>query len=149
MSLTTNTTGTAQAAPTTAPELSLTQQHLMRAGYLLMVVGLALKKWPLLPDAHTMPLYEGVTLCLLVAMSLLAFLGLRYPIKLLPLLLFESTWKLLWLGLVALPKAIDGSLDKATSDIAFNCSFVILILAVTPWGYVWRTYVRASGDRWR
>ena len=64
----------------------------MRASYLLMVVGLALKKWPLLPDAHTMPLYEGVTLCILVAMSLLAFLGLRYPVKLLPLLLFESAW---------------------------------------------------------
>ena len=32
-----------------------------------------------LPDAHTMPLYEGVTLCLLTALSLLAFLGLRYP----------------------------------------------------------------------
>ena len=30
-------------------------------------------------------------------MSLLAFLGLRYPVKLLPLLLFESAWKLLWL----------------------------------------------------
>src|SRR4029078_12172417 len=123
--------------------------HLMRAGYLLMVVGLALKKWPLLPDAHTMPLYEGVTLCTLVAMSLLAFLGLRYPIKLLPLLLFESTWKLLWLGLVALPKTPHGNLDKPTSDIPFNCSFVVLILAVTPWAHVWRTYVRAAGDRWR
>ena len=39
-----------------------------------------------------MALYEGVTLCLLVAMSLLALLGLRYPVKLLPLLLFESAW---------------------------------------------------------
>ena len=66
-------------------------------------------------------------------MSLLAFLGLHYPVKLLPLLLFESTWKLLWLGLVALPKAIDGNLDKATSDMAFNCCFVVLILAVIPW----------------
>jgi hypothetical protein len=147
--MSTTTTTTTQAAPTTAADLSLTRLHLMRAGYLLMVVGLALKKWPLLPDAHTMPLYEGVTLCILVSMSLLAFLGLRYPVKLLPLLLFESAWKLLWLGLVALPKTIDGNLDKATSDIVFNCSFVVLILAVIPWGYVWRTYVRASGDRWR
>ncbi|HSK32301.1 MAG TPA: hypothetical protein VK903_02335, partial [Propionicimonas sp.] len=102
----TTTTLTTPTAPTTATELSLTRLHLMRAGYLLMGVGLALVKWPLLPDAHTQPLYEGVTLCLLVAMSLLAFLGLRYPVKLLPLLLFESAWKLLWLGLVALPKAL-------------------------------------------
>jgi hypothetical protein len=53
------TTSAAQAAPTTAPELSMTQLHLMRAGYLLMAVGLALKKRPLLPDAHTMPLHEA------------------------------------------------------------------------------------------
>jgi hypothetical protein len=148
MSTTTNTI-TPLPAPTIGAELSLTRLHLMRAGYLLMGVGLALVKWPLLPEGHTLPLYEGVTLCLLVAMSLLAFLALRYPVKLLPLLLFESAWKLLWLGLVALPKAIDGNLDKATSDIVVNCSLVVVILAVTPWGYVWRNYLRASGDRWR
>lgn len=42
----------------------------MRAGYPL-IVGLAAVKWPLPPDAHNQSLYEGVTLCLLVAMSLL------------------------------------------------------------------------------
>ena len=131
------------------PELSRTRLHLMRAGYLLMGVGLVLVKWPLLPDARTLPLYEGVTLCLLVAMSLLAFLGLRYPVKLLPILLFESIWKLLWLGLVALPKTLDDDLDAATSEITVSCSVVVVILAVIPWSYVWRNYVRASGDRWR
>jgi hypothetical protein len=138
-----------QAAPTTATELSLTRLHLMRAGYLLMGVGLVVVKWPLLPRAHALPLYESVTLCLLTAMSLLAFLGLRYPVKLIPLLLFESAWKLLWLSLVALPQAVAGDLDAATTDIAVNCSLVVLILAVTPWRYVWRTYVRATGDPWR
>lgn len=44
----------------------------MRAGYLFLGVGLALVKWPQLPDAHSLPLYQGVTLCLLTAMSLLA-----------------------------------------------------------------------------
>jgi hypothetical protein len=131
------------------PTLSLTRLHLMRGGYLLMGVGLALKKWPLLPDAHNQPLYEGVTLSILVAMSLLAFLGLRYPLKLLPVLLFESAWKLLWLGLVALPKAADGGLNAATTDTVVNCSLVVVILAVIPWRHVWRTYVLAPGDRWR
>jgi hypothetical protein len=73
---------TAPAPPATPADLSPTRLHLMRAGYLLMGVGLALVKWPLLPDAATLPLYEGVTLCLLTAMSLLAILGLRYPVKL-------------------------------------------------------------------
>ncbi|MGZ8736408.1 MAG: hypothetical protein ACXWW7_04515 [Nocardioides sp.] len=139
----------APAAPATVTDLSLTRLHLMRGGYLLMGVGLALVKWPLLPDAQALPLYEGVTLCLLTAMSLLAFLGLRHPVKMLPLLLLESAWKLLWLALVALPRATSGGLDTATREIAVNCSLVIVILAVTPWRHVWRTYVRATADRWR
>jgi hypothetical protein len=106
-------------------------------------------KWPLLPVAHTLPLYEGVTLCLLTAMSLLAFLGLLHPVKLLPLLMLESAWKLLWLALVALPRATAGDLDAATTDVVVNCSLVVLILAVIPWRYAWRTYVRGAGDRWR
>lgn len=130
-------------------ELSLTRLYLMRAGYLLMGVGLALVKWPLLPDAASLPVWEGVTLCLLTAMGLLAFWGLRYPVKLLPLLLFESAWKLLWLALVALPKAITGTVDAATAAITVNCSLVVIILAVIPWRYAWTQYVRSSGDRWR
>ena len=58
---------TTAAPPSTATDLSLTRMHLMRAGYLLMGVGLALVKWPLLPDAADLSLYEGVTLCLLTA----------------------------------------------------------------------------------
>lgn len=53
-------------APVAETDLSLTRLHLMRAGYLLVGVGLALVKWPLLPDAHSLPLFEGVTLCLLI-----------------------------------------------------------------------------------
>ena len=114
-----------------------------------MGVGLALVKWPLLPDARALPLYEGVTLCLLTAMSVLAFLGLRYPVRLLAVLLFESAWKLLWLALVAPPKFATGTLDPDTTDIMVNCSVVVVILAVIPWRYVWQTYVGAPGDRWR
>ncbi|PVG80737.1 hypothetical protein DDE18_21565 [Nocardioides gansuensis] len=143
------TTTAAAVASTTRPDLSLTRLHLMRAGYVLMGVGLALVKWPLLPDAHSLPLYEGVTLCLLTAMSLLALLGLRYPVKLLPLLLFETAWKLLWLSLVALPRATSGGLDSATTEMVINCSLVVVIIAVTPWRYVWTQYVRTGGDRWR
>jgi hypothetical protein len=41
-----------------------------------------------------------------------------------------------------------GDLDAATSEILVNCSLVVVIIAVTPWSYVWRTYLRAAGDRW-
>jgi len=146
MSVSTTTTPAARA---TAPELPLFRLHLMRAGYLLMGLGLAVVKWPLLASADSMPVFEGVVTCLLVALSLLALLGLRYPVKLLPVLLFESAWKLIWLAAVALPKALAGELDAATQEVLASCSLVVVIVAVTPWRHVWREYVRAAGDRWR
>jgi hypothetical protein len=147
--MTTTSIATTVAAPTVFADLSVTRLNLMRAGYLLMGLGLALTRWPRLTEAATLSLYEGVTLCMLTAMSLLAFLGLRHPVKLLPVLMFEAAWKLLWLALVALPTAADGDLDSATATTLLNCSLVVVILAVIPWGYVWRHYVRADGDPWR
>ncbi len=144
----TTTAPIATSSPAT-PALSLTRLYLLRAGYLFMGGGLALVKWPLLGDAHTMPLYEGVTLSLLTAMSLLALVGLRHPVKMLPVLLLEVTWKLIWLGLVALPASRAGGLDPAMSEILVNCSFVVVIIVVVPWRHVWRAYVRAGGARWR
>ncbi|RYU10633.1 hypothetical protein [Nocardioides iriomotensis] len=126
------------------PGLSRTRLHVLRAGYLFVGVGLAVVRWPLLPGVAELPLYEGVVLCMLTAMSLLALLGLRHPVALLPVLLFESLWKLLWLGLVALPRALSGRLDAATTEMLVNCSLVVVVLAVIPWGYVARTYLRAQ-----
>jgi hypothetical protein len=82
-------------------------------------------------------------------MSLLALLGLRYPVRLLPILLFESLWKLIWLPVVALPALAAGEVDAAMSEVIVNCSLVVIILAVVPWRYVWQRYVVAKGDRWR
>ena len=85
-------------ARTVQADLSLTQLHLMRAGYALLGLGLAIVQWPSLVDAASFSLFEGVTLCMLSAMSLLALVGLRHPVRLLPLLLFETAWKVLWLA---------------------------------------------------
>ncbi len=130
--------------------LPLWRLNLMRVGYLVMGLGLAVVKWPVVIgyDRST-PLYEGVVAVILTAMSLLAFLGLRYPVRLLPILLFEALWKLIWLGVVALPAVAAGDVDEAMRQLIVNCSVVVIIFAVVPWRYVWQRYVTAKGDRWR
>jgi hypothetical protein len=141
---------TTMEVPRTEPlQLSLARLHAMRGGYLLMAAGLMLVKWPRLPDAHTMPVYEGVTWCLLTAMSLLAFVGLRHPVAMLPVLVFESLWKVLWFGVVALPQALGGGLDQGVADMVARNALVVVIIAVVPWRYVGDRLVRAPGDRWR
>lgn len=144
------TTATTEAVVPAGLTLSRTRVNAMRAGYLLMGLGLAVAKWPLLPTVSSMPLYESVTLCMLVALSLLALLGLAHPVRLLPVLLFESTWKVLWLSLVAAPQVLSGeNLDDATAQVAVNCSLVVVILAVVPWRYVWHRFVRVPRrGRW-
>ena len=135
---------------TDARELPLWRLNAMRVGYAFMGIGLAVVKWPLVIgyDSST-PLFKGIVDILLTAMGLLALLGLRYPVRLIPILLFECLWKLMWLGIVALPAVMAGDVDDAMGETIFSCSFVVVILAVTPWGYVWRHYVQAKGDRWR
>ena len=133
-----------------AAELSLYRLHLMRVGYAVMGIGLAVVKWPLLVNHPELwPLFDGVVTCILTAMSLLALLGLRYPVRLLPILLFECGWKLIWLSVVAAPKLATGNLDPATQEVMVNSLLVVIILAVVPWRYVWQQYVTAKGDRWR
>jgi hypothetical protein len=123
--------------------------NLMRIGYLVMGVGLAIFRWPLLPQAHSLPPFEAVVVVMLTAMSLLAFLGLRYPLAMLPILVFESAWKVLWLAAVAVPYLVAGDMDAATEKLFGNVLWVVLIIAVTPWDYVWKHYVTARGDRFR
>lgn len=137
----------ARPTPALAAAPSMARVHVMRGAYLVITVGLAVVKWPLLPTASTLPLSEGVTLALLVELSLLALLGVRYPVQMLPVLLFESASKLLWLGAVALPKAVAGTLNDATTQVVVSCSLVV-VLAAVPWTYVWRRFVREPGDRW-
>ena len=130
-------------------QLSLPRLYALRFGYLVVGGGLAVFKWPLFLHRDTWPLQEGVVTCVLVAMGLLALLGIRYPVRMLPILLFESLWKLIWLGTVAAPLWLGGRLDPATAQIASDCLWVVIVLAVVPWGYVARRYLAEPGDRWR
>jgi hypothetical protein len=137
-------------SPRPDQELTTRRMNVMRFGYALMGVGLAVAKWPVLvQDARVLPVMEGVVACLLTAMSLLAFLGLRYPVRMLPILLFEVAWKVIWVGAVAIPHLIANDLNTAARDVLFSCSFVVVILAVIPWRYTWRRYARTTGDAWR
>lgn len=131
------------------PPLSLLRLYLLRAGYLFMAVGLALTRWPLLigHDA-SWALMDSVVVCMLIAQSLLFFLGVRYPVKMIPILLFEMTWKVIWLSAVALPLWFAGALNDAAASVAINCSLVVIVFVILPWPYPLRQFVTRRGDPW-
>ncbi|SHG47763.1 hypothetical protein [Massilia sp. CF038] len=132
------------------PDVSLPRLYLLRAMYLLIVVGLSLVLWPgIISHAKPWTLSGGVVNCMLAAFSLLALLGLRYPLQMLPILMWEFIWKAIWMGLVAYPAWSAGTIDEATMGTAIECMVAILIPIVMPWGYVLKQYVRAPAARWR
>jgi hypothetical protein len=131
-------------------QVSLPRLYLLRLGYLVIAVGLAATKWPLIINHDgPWPLFEGVETCMLVALSLLWFLGLRYPIKMLPILLFEIGWKIIWLSVIAVPLLTADHIDPATLNVLYACLWIVIPLAVIPWRYVFRQYVIKQGDPWR
>jgi hypothetical protein len=121
----------------------------MRVGYLVMGGGLVVFKWPELLNHASWELKEGTVVTMLVAMSVLALLGLRYPQRMLPILLFEVGWKLLWLGTVALPLWLDGNLTGATLEQTNAVLVVAIVIVVIPWRHVVSQFVLARGERWR
>jgi hypothetical protein len=131
-------------------EVSIFRLYALRATYLLMMVGLGVTIWPLLLDApEAAEHFRGVTWCLLGTVALLALLGLRYPLKMLPLLFFELVWKVTWLVTIGLQLRSSGQLEGVFRETWFaNVLGLVIFPLVIPWGYVIREYVREPGDRW-
>lgn len=121
---------------------------ILRALYAFILVGLAAFIWPaLLAQVPTPPHYRGVVMTMLAAFSILCAVGIRYPLKMLPILLWELLWKTLWLLLIALPRWLAGTLDAATTQTVIDCIGIVLVLAAVPWAYVLRNYVRKPAER--
>ena len=134
-------------------DVSIIRLYVLRVAYLLVGVGLALQIWPLILRSAAVPPehMQGAVRAMLTAVSLLALLGVRYPLQMLPLLLFELTWKAVWVLAIGLPLWRAGRLDPATTGDTWTvCLGSLVFFAVTiPWGYVIRHYVLGRGDRWR
>ena len=134
-------------------EVSTFRLYILRAMYVFTVVGLAIEKLPALLHPANLSPGDSVILSVLGGTALLAVVGIRYPIKMLPLLFFELVWKSIWMLVFGLPRLLSSGLDPSVrfggteSLIACLVGIVLVPLAI-PWGYVFKQYVQAPGDRW-
>lgn len=133
------------------PPITTTRLVLLRAMYLFMTVGLLLVVWPVIfspPDWIAGP--TSVIRALLGALAVLCAVGIRYPVQMLPILLFELLWKTIWLLASALPMWLHGGLDPYAAETVFECLFgIVLVPIALPWPYVIARYVRAPAEPWR
>ncbi len=133
------------------PELPLYRLYLLRAAYLVIGVWQGSKTWSgILHRTEPWDFWHGAGMSFFGALTLLCLLGVRYPVRMMPLLMFEFTWKLIWVLAAWLPPYLGHTLDPDTAG-SFPGIFPgpLVVALVLPWGYVWRRYVTAPGDRWR
>jgi hypothetical protein len=130
-------------------DVSLFRLYVLRGMYLFIVVGLGVFLWPSVLDPHRhWDLVQGQATCMLAAFSLACALGLRYPLKMLPVLLWEVLWKTLWLILVPLPQWLAGHVDESLKPSIFAIGMVVIVYAAIPWPYVFRHYIKEPSERW-
>jgi hypothetical protein len=133
-----------------APEVSLFRLYTLRAAYLVLAAGLGMYIWPIVLH-HTSQLAttDGVRFGLLAGLGATAALGLRYPVQMLPLLLFELIWKAIYLTAFALPLWSAHQVNAAAAEDIKACLMVVIFIPLIPWRYVFAQYAMKHGDRWK
>jgi hypothetical protein len=134
----------------TKREVSLFRLYTLRAAYFVMAAGLGTFIWPTVIH-HTSELAatHGVQVALLAGLGATAALGLRYPVQMLPVLLFEFIWKAIYLIAFALPLWSAHQINAATAEDIKAVLMVVIFIPLIPWRYVFAQYVLKHGDRWK
>ena len=146
MTLNSVTISPSAAAPIES-EVSLARLYVMRALYLLLVIGGGIQFLPQLIGHE--PTARGVIPSMLGAMWVLACFGLRYPLQMIPVLLFELLWKTIWLVDYGLPQWKAGvNTPVFKEDFKAIAIFPVIVILVIPWRYVYRHYLKKPGERW-
>lgn len=130
--------------------LSPLRLNLLRFLYGFTAIGLALVVWPGVINHPLAPLTSSASVhSLLAGIGAMAALGLRYPMKMLPILLFEMLWKLIYLGFYALPLWTADEVDQDSWENIRDCLFIVIFIPLFPWRYVLATYVTQKGEAWK
>jgi hypothetical protein len=124
----------------TAPRINI---YLLRLVYALMFFVLGKQTWteiifhqgPWIPS-------DAVAWCVWTAFATLAGIGIVRPLLMLPILLLEIFYKVLWLAIVAYPLWAKHALwDSPAAGTTSAFLWVALPIVAVPWGYVFANYI--------
>lgn len=117
--------------------------YLLRLLYLLMFFVLGRETWThILTHQGQWEPTNAVAWCVWTAFATLAGLGIIRPLKMLPIVLLEIFYKVLWLIIVVYPLWSKGTLAGSPAEsITSQFLWVILPIVAVPWGYVFVNYV--------
>jgi hypothetical protein len=142
--------GSSSAPGAASIELPMWRLYTLRLCYLILAGGIGTFFWPnIIHHTSEFAIAEGVRFSLLGGLGLAAVLGIRYPVRMIPLLLFELTWKFIYLVAFALPLWQAHQITDAMAEDIKSVMMAVIFIPLIPWGYVFRNYFVKSGDRWK
>lgn len=118
--------------------------YLLRLMFVLMFLFLGRDAWThILTHEGAWNPDEAVAWTVFASFSVLAVLGIVRPLKMLPLVMLEIAYKVLWLILVAYPLwSTDELAGSAAEERTFAFLLVVLPIVAMPWRYAFNHYVR-------
>lgn len=132
------------------PGVSLFRLYTLRIAYFILAAGLGTYIWPsVIHHTSEFAIAHGIQFGLLAGLGATAVLGFRYPLPMLPLLLFELIWKTIYLTAFALPLWLGHQINEAAAADIRSVLMVVIFIPLIPWRYVFRQYLLKPGDRWR
>lgn len=123
------------------PPVATWRINAMRFLFLLIALVMGSAVWrQLLMDWESWDVMRGLAKSMLAALALLSLLGVRYPLQMLPLMLYEIAWKTVWLTLIAGRAWIAGKWTPGIESLFFDCIGIVIAFFIVPWRYVWARY---------
>jgi hypothetical protein len=121
--------------------------YLLRFFYALAIVLLGFQVWEeIFTHKGAWQPLPAIAFSFWGAFSALAILGLIHPLKMIPLLLVQFSYKLIWLIMVAYPLWSAHQLTPSSAQglTKANTIGIVLDLLIIPWPYVWKNYILKS-----
>lgn len=132
------------------PAVAFWRVTLLRLIYCLIAIGLTSFVWQqLFFESADWPLMRGIAKSMMGAMALLCMIGVFHPLKMLPVMLFEMLWKLLWLAIIALPAWLNERWTDDIQSVFYESIGIVILFVIIPWDYVWAKFIRQKDEPWR
>lgn len=119
------------------------RKHVLRFAFLVAFIGLYDNWMTVFSPGKFLDPWVGVAVSFYAAFSVLCLLGLRFPLKFLPLLLVQLIYKSAWIISTYLPAHLCGEVDEnLQSWLWVMAPGIVIDLVVIPWQYVYRAYLK-------
>lgn len=132
-----------ETAPQSSAPIARWRLDVLRAMFFVWAAAGFFMVLPVLLDAQLSQ--RGMSQSMLAGLWVCSFIGLRRPLLMLPVFLFEFFWKLIWLGVYGVPQWLAGEMrPQLSEDLLAIGTGPFLFAAIIPWCYVWRRFAGRS-----